>query len=96
MSEMNQERILNTVRECVADIVGVNQSLVLPDATLADVGVDSLAKLELGFRLELHFGISLSIAVEEENKVTIKALAEMISAATSVVPPSVGAPVEER
>lgn len=47
------------IREFLGDRLGVAPEKVVPDAPLADLGVDSLMMLELMFEFEDRFGIKL-------------------------------------
>ena len=48
------------IRNFLDDRLGVAATRVVPDAVLADLGVDSLMLLELMFEFEDRFGIKLS------------------------------------
>lgn len=51
---------IGLIREFLKDRLGVAPEKVLPEAPLADLGVDSLMMLELMFEFEDRFGIKLS------------------------------------
>ena len=51
---------IGLIRKFLKDRPGVKADAVVPDAVLADLGVDSLMMLELLFECEDHFGITLS------------------------------------
>ncbi|MCP5267963.1 MAG: acyl carrier protein [Zoogloeaceae bacterium] len=51
---------LNLIRDFLKDRLGVEAEKIVPEAALADLGVDSLMMLELMFEFEDHFGIKLS------------------------------------
>lgn len=51
---------IGLIRDFLKDRLGVEPEKVLPDAALADLGVDSLMMLELMFEFEDRFGIKLS------------------------------------
>ena len=51
---------LDLIREFLHDRLGVAPEQVVPEATLAALGVDSLMMLELMFEFEDRFGITLS------------------------------------
>jgi acyl carrier protein len=51
---------IGLIRDFLKDRLGVEPENVVPDAPLADLGVDSLMMLELMFEFEDHFGIKLS------------------------------------
>lgn len=51
---------LGLIREFLQDRLGVAPDLVVSDAQLAVLGVDSLMMLELMFEFEDRFGITLS------------------------------------
>ena len=48
------------IRDFLKDRLGVEAERIVPEAVLADLGVDSLMMLELMFEFEDHFGIKLS------------------------------------
>lgn len=48
------------IREFLKDRLGVEAEKIVPEAALADLGVDSLMMLELMFEFEDHFDIKLS------------------------------------
>ena len=50
---------LNLIREFLDGRLGVPPQQVVPAATLADLGVDSLMMLELVFECEDRFGVTL-------------------------------------
>jgi acyl carrier protein len=50
---------LTLIREFLDSRLGVSPDKVVPEATLASVGVDSLMMLELVFEFEDRFGITL-------------------------------------
>jgi acyl carrier protein len=49
----------DSVRELLASFLAVPASRLLPDAELQDLGVDSLAAVELIFEIETRFGVSV-------------------------------------
>jgi acyl carrier protein len=51
---------IGLIREFLTDRLGAAPEAVLPDASLAKLGVDSLMMLELMFEFEDRFGIKLS------------------------------------
>lgn len=51
---------IGLIREFLQDRLGVEPENVIPEALLADLGVDSLMMLELMFEFEDRFGIKLS------------------------------------
>lgn len=51
---------IGLIREFLHDRLGVSAQRVLPEAALAELGVDSLMLLELMFEFEDRFGIKLS------------------------------------
>ena len=51
---------IGLIREFLKDRLGIEPDTVVPDASLANLGVDSLMMLELMFEFEDRFGITLS------------------------------------
>ena len=51
---------IGLIREFLKDRLGVEPDTVVPEAPLADLGVDSLMLLELMFEFEDRFNIKLS------------------------------------
>lgn len=51
---------IGLIREFLKDRLGVEPDSVVPEAPLADLGVDSLMMLELMFEFEDRFNIKLS------------------------------------
>jgi len=54
----NEEQILTLVRELVAQ-QGESPDAIVPQAQLADLGIDSLRAIDLIFRFEEAFGITV-------------------------------------
>lgn len=51
---------IGLIREFLKDRLGVEPDKIVPEADLAELGVDSLMMLELMFEFEDRFGIKLS------------------------------------
>ena len=51
---------LTTIQEMLVAEFDLKREQLLPDAKLADLGVDSLATIEFLFKLEEHFGLDLN------------------------------------
>jgi len=70
---MNDQEIFETLRECIAQTIGVDAEKVSPDASLIDdLGADSLDLLDLVFRLEQAFHIRISRGdIERKAKETL-------------------------
>ena len=51
---------IGLIRDFLNDRLGISVQRVVPEAPLADLGVDSLKLLELMFEFEDRFGIKLS------------------------------------
>ena len=51
---------IGLIRDFLKDRLGVESDTVVPEAPLADLGVDSLMMLELMFEFEDRFNIKLS------------------------------------
>ncbi len=65
---------LGLIREFLQDRLGVAPDLVVSDAQLETLGVDSLMMLELMFEFEDRFGITLSTDLN-----TPKTVGEMVA-----------------
>jgi acyl carrier protein len=65
---------IGLIRGFLQDRLGVETDRVVPNALLADLGVDSLMMLELVFEFEDHFNIKLSSDVK-----TPRTVGEMVS-----------------
>jgi len=70
---MNDREILEMLRECIAQTIGIEADKVTPDASLIDdLGADSLDLLDLVFRLEQAFHIRISRGdIERKAKETL-------------------------
>lgn len=70
--------IFKRVKEIIVDQLGVDESVVTPDATfMEDIGADSLDMVELTMALEDEFGISISDEDAQKIK-TVKDAVEYI------------------
>ena len=57
---MDEKEIFEKVRTCIAEALGVDEEEVTPEATLFDdLGAESLDLLDIVFRMEKAFGISI-------------------------------------
>jgi acyl carrier protein len=65
---------IGLIREFLKDRLGVEPENVVPEASLVDLGVDSLMMLELMFEFEDRFGIKLSSDLK-----TPRSVGEMVS-----------------
>lgn len=65
---------IGLIREFLKDRLGVEPDSVVPEAPLADLGVDSLMMLELMFEFEDRFNIKLSSDLK-----TPQTVSEMVS-----------------
>lgn len=65
---------IGLIREFLQDRLGVEPENVIPEASLVDLGVDSLMMLELMFEFEDRFGIKLSRDIK-----TPRSVGEMVS-----------------
>jgi acyl carrier protein len=68
------------IREFLDERLAVAPEKVVPDAPLADLGVDSLMMLELMFAFEDHFGIKVPSDLENP-----KSVGELASAMDGVI-----------
>lgn len=64
------------ISEWLVEKLDVKEELIKPDATLSDLGIDSLSVVELVFDLEDEYGIE--IPEEEVDFETLGAAAEMV------------------
>lgn len=65
---------IGLIREFLQDRLGIEPDKIVPEAPLADLGVDSLMMLELIFEFEDRFGIKLPNDLKTPNTV-----AEMVA-----------------
>jgi acyl carrier protein len=65
---------IDLIREFLKDRLGADPDKVVPEAQLAELGVDSLMMLELMFEFEDRFGITL-----DKNMQSPKTVGEMIA-----------------
>lgn len=72
---------IGLIREFLKDRLDVAPERVVPEALLADLGVDSLLLLELMFEFEDRFNIKLP-----EDTVTPKTVADMLVLTESLIP----------
>jgi acyl carrier protein len=73
--------IITAVRQCVAELLGIEVSDVSPEATLLDLGTDSLQFVELVLYLETVFNITLPRRYAIPDEHTCQSYAHAISAA---------------
>lgn len=71
------EKLISRVGEILASRFEVDPDGVIPEASFDDLGLDSLAQVELGEILEQNFGIEVSDE-EMEKLATLADLAEML------------------
>jgi acyl carrier protein len=65
----------NEVREIIVNSVGCDESVITPEATVKDdLGIDSLAVVELVMALEDAFGISIN----EEQLKSIRTVGDIV------------------
>jgi acyl carrier protein len=59
--DMTQDGVYRTIQKVVCDSLGVEESLVSPNARLTeDLGAESIDYLDIAFRLEKAFGITIA------------------------------------
>lgn len=59
---MLHEKILQTVTTVMIDALGVDEDEVAPEATLlGDLGAESIDLLDIQFRMEHEFGLTLNV-----------------------------------
>lgn len=56
-NESGSGDITGRVRNCIAEVLGIDAASVGDDAVLLDLGADSVAFMDLVFKLERMFGI---------------------------------------
>lgn len=56
---LNRDAVLARLREILPGRVDVDPALLVPDAALADIGIDSFALIELVFLAEDAYGIKI-------------------------------------
>ena len=60
-NQPDQTEILARLRRVVPDRVDVDPSLLVPEALLADIGIDSFALIELVFVAEEEFKVAIPL-----------------------------------
>jgi len=71
------EKTMERVREIFVDQLGVNSEQVTPEATIADLGADSLDCVELLMALEYEFDICIPDEEADQCK-TVQAVVNLI------------------
>lgn len=71
---MTADTTLKILRDFLQERTEINPSLVVPEATLEELGIDSLMQLELLFEFEEKLGISLPDVGERP-----KTIADLVS-----------------
>ena len=61
MSGIDQTAILSRLRSLVRDRIDIDPELLMPGASLRDIGIDSFAFIELVFLAEEEFGIRIPL-----------------------------------
>lgn len=72
---------ISLIREFLKDRMNIEPEQVVPEAMLADLGVDSLMLLELMFEFEDRFNIKLP-----EDTATPKTVADMVALTQNLIP----------
>lgn len=57
---MAKKTVEQRIRECIADVCGIDSSIVIPSSTLANLEVDSLTGVEILLAVEDELEIYLS------------------------------------
>ena len=60
---------------CVADVTGIDVSLITVDSTVSDLGVDELDIMEIDVALEEEFGVEL----DDAKFLAVQSVADMCS-----------------
>jgi acyl carrier protein len=74
---------ISTIQDLLVKKFGLDRSTILPESTLADLGLDSLSVAELVFDLEDAFRVTLSTTLQAE---TIAELAVFIDRLRTTLP----------
>ena len=75
-------QLLRGVRTCVARILRIRPEEVAPAASLVGLGVDSLDRLDLIFRLQQDYDVELSRPEVTASGLTVEGLTDVVLAAT--------------
>lgn len=77
------------VRDAISKICGIESARIEPDATLTDLGVDSLAAAEVLVEVEIRLGRDLPAHLLRriEEATTIRAIAAGLDSALDSAPP---------
>ena len=76
---MNTDDIALIVRHIVADVIGIDPSDVRPDSRLLDLGAQSFEFLEIVFRLQKKFDITLHRSYQIPDLFTVDAYVRAVS-----------------
>jgi len=71
----------NRVFACVADVTGVDVSLITVESTVSDLGADELDIMEIDVALEEEFGIEL----DDASFLQVQTVADMIAKVEEVL-----------
>jgi acyl carrier protein len=71
----------NRVFACVADVTGVDVSLITVESTVTDLGADELDIMEIDVALEEEFGIEL----DDASFLQVQTVADMVAMVEAVL-----------
>jgi acyl carrier protein len=80
-SVMAAPQVIRSVRQCVIDVLGLDDVDLHDGTTLLELGAQSLQFLEISLRLESMFGVSIDRRLAVPGRQTLMDLVAAVSAA---------------
>lgn len=75
MAEFDLQNTNDKVIQIIADKLKIDKSIIKPNATLQDLGADSLALVEIIMKLEEQFGIE----IDDEKAESLKNVQDVVN-----------------
>lgn len=79
--ESRYTELCDAVSACVADVLGIDQSQITAQSVLLDLGAQSVDFVDIAFRLERRFGVTLPHSYLIPDAYTVHAFARAITEA---------------